>query len=298
MNNPGVSAIITTHNRKKLVRKAIISCLRQSYSNIECIVVDDASTDNTEEYLKKYIDKGKIKYYYIPEYESRGGNYARNYGIRVSSGDYLAFLDDDDEWLPEKISKQVKAMQSSSDVGFVYCGRIYENNFDPKTRRGLDINNAKYKEGDLSKESLIHIITSTSCLTIKREVVDLAGMFDTNLNFWQEYEFCIRALQITKARCVRENLVLYRVLANDKNRLSNKLNGWEEAVCYIEKKHKSLFGTLSPHEEALRQVYKSIDGYNRAKREGKHFHMLKYIMNVLSNPERTRIVVQKLLRRF
>lgn len=90
-----VSAIITTHNRAELLTRAIESALGQTYREIEVIVVDDASTDNTREVCEKY----PIHYIHIPKAESRGGNYARNLGIRAVKGEYCAFLDDDDYWL-------------------------------------------------------------------------------------------------------------------------------------------------------------------------------------------------------
>ena len=100
---PLVSAIITTHNRKKMVGRAIESVLCQTYKNLECIVVDDASDESAESVCKSY----PVHYIYIPKEESTGGNHARNVGIMKAKGKYVAFLDDDDYWLPTKIEKQV-----------------------------------------------------------------------------------------------------------------------------------------------------------------------------------------------
>lgn len=83
-----VSAIITTHNREGLLKRAIESVLNQTYKNLECIVVDDNSTDNTREVCNQF----PVNYIYIPKEETRGGNYARNLGIKAASGDYCAFL--------------------------------------------------------------------------------------------------------------------------------------------------------------------------------------------------------------
>ena len=102
-----VSAIITTHNRCDLLVRAIESVLSQTYREQECIVVDDASVDDTSEVCKRY----PVIYLQIPKEESRGGNYARNLGIKASKGKYCAFLDDDDYWLPTKIEKQVELIE-------------------------------------------------------------------------------------------------------------------------------------------------------------------------------------------
>ncbi len=291
-----VSAIITTRNRKKMLRMALESVLSQTYDNIECIVVDDAGTDSTQEYIQDLIDKDKVQYIYITPEESRGGNHARNVGILASRGEYIAFLDDDDEWLPTKIEKQVEAMRDQS-VGFVYCGIIREKNFDPTTRTVVPLVESKFKDGDISKDVLVRIIATTSTIMIRKSILDKVGLFDEELKFWQEYELSIRVLQKTKAKCIRDNLILYRIIDRDRNRLSNKIAGWEEAVEYIERKHKALFSALSEKDKALRQVYICIDGFNRGKSAGSYKTMLKYMWRVLSNCSMRKIFVNKYLNR-
>ena len=91
--NQLVSAIITTHNRLDLLPRAIDSVLSQSYKNIECVVVDDASTDETQNYC---LNRSDIVYVRIEKEDSKGGNFARNQGILAAKGEILAFLDDDD----------------------------------------------------------------------------------------------------------------------------------------------------------------------------------------------------------
>lgn len=87
-----VTAIITTHNRLELLKRAIESVYAQTYKCIELIVVDEASMDGTGDYCKKL----PLQYIFIPKAESRGGNYARNLGIKAAKGEYVAFLDEDD----------------------------------------------------------------------------------------------------------------------------------------------------------------------------------------------------------
>ena len=289
-----VSAVITTHNRKELLVLAIESVLNQTYRNIECIVVDDASDDNTKEHIKKYIDQNKIKYIYIPKEESKGGNYARNLGIQNANGEYVAFLDDDDEWFSKKIEKQMAAIKEEPEIGFVYCGTISEKNMDKYTRIPQEITNAKYEEGDLSKVVLIHIICTTSTILVKKELLELIHGFDEELKFWQEYEMCIRLLQITRAKLVRENLVLYRIFEGDKNRLSIKIEGWEEVVAYILDKHKELYGKLTKEEEAQRKIYLYIDGINRAKKAGSRKHILKYMWYTIKDSGTRKVFIRKL----
>ena len=111
-----VSAVITTHNRCELLLKAIESVKNQTYKNIEIIVVDDASSDST---LDKCRILDGIKYIRINT--SKGGNYARNVGIKNSSGHYIAFLDDDDEWYPTKIEKQLGLFDKHKNKLFQTC---------------------------------------------------------------------------------------------------------------------------------------------------------------------------------
>src|SRR5215471_7855638 len=140
---PKVSVIIPTHNRAEFLRSAITSVLNQTYQDFEIIVVDDASTDKTPEVVASFHD-GKIKY--IRHDANKGDAGSRNTGIRNSSGDFLAFLDDDDEWLPEKLQMQVGLLRNSRvKVGGVYTGSL---RIDKTTGKILAIDIAG-KRGDL-----------------------------------------------------------------------------------------------------------------------------------------------------
>lgn len=235
-----VTAIITTHNRLALLKKAIESVKRQTYENIEVIVVDDHSDDGTKEYCQNLSD---VKYIFIPLEESKGGNYARNQGIRHSSGNFIAFLDDDDEWVPTKIEKQIKLITEKGN-DYVYCGLeqiiITKGSIVHKVKPC----NQNYS-GNVSKKILSKIFTTTSCLLLSRKVFDEIGYFDENLKFWQEYELSLRAAQITDFYYVDEPLVLYTINRSDKQRLTNKVFKWHATTKYIYKKHKNLYRTLS-----------------------------------------------------
>lgn len=276
-DNKLVTAIITTHNRKQLLMKAIESVLNQTYSPIECIVIDDASTDGTRDYIADYIANHSVRYIYIKPEQSKGGNYARNIGIRVATGDYIAFCDDDDEWFSDKIEKQVKVM--SDTVGFVYCGVVVERDFDISTRVNRPNNPNKYFEGDLLNKILSRsIVALTTTIMVKSAVIRDIGGFDEKLNYWQEYELCIRILQNTYGGAVKENLVLYRDIKKDKNRLSNRIKGWEYAVEYIENKHCKSINNLSIEEKVIRKMYIYIDGFLRGYNAGNIQYMFKYAL--------------------
>jgi len=107
---PKVSVIVLTHNRPEMLRQAIGSILRQTFQDFEIVLVDDASRDNTPEVIKSFGDH-RIKY--IRHEVNKGEAGSRNTGVTNSSGDYIAFLDDDDEWLPEKLERQMRLLESS-----------------------------------------------------------------------------------------------------------------------------------------------------------------------------------------
>lgn len=119
-NDSMVSVIVTTHNRKVLLKRAVESVLLQTFTDYECIIVDDASDDGTALFLESINDK-RFRYIVITKEESKGGNYARNLGIKNSMGEYIAFLDDDDVWQPKKLELQVAFLDKHKDAGLVYC---------------------------------------------------------------------------------------------------------------------------------------------------------------------------------
>ncbi len=114
--------IITTYNRAYLLGKVIESVICQTYKDWELVVIDDASTDNTADVVKDYQSQdNRIRYIRNPE--NKGLAFSRNQGIKHSKGDYIAFLDDDDEWLPEKLGKQMALIKNKPpEYGVVYCG--------------------------------------------------------------------------------------------------------------------------------------------------------------------------------
>lgn len=235
-----VSAIITTHNRKKLLKRAIESVLSQTYKDMECIVVDDASTDGTGELCKSY----PIQYFYIPKEDSKGGNYARNLGIKASSGNYCAFLDDDDYWLPEKIEKQV-ALIKEKQCELIYCGRKLEY-VNHNTIEFLDELPNPYFSGEIGLKifETVCCTTSSAMLVLKQAIIDV-GFFDENLKFWQDYELTIRLAQRKPFYFVNEPMCVYRIDTKDTNRLTNKYFDWKKSVKYIHHKHAKLYQQLT-----------------------------------------------------
>jgi len=150
-NHPLVSVVIPTYGRSHLLERAIGSVLSQTYDNLEIIVVDDNDSTSehrihTENVLQIYLENDQITY--LKHKKNSGGSVARNTGIKASSGEYVALLDDDDEWFPEKIEKQITYFKSLvKNVGVIYCSYILEE-YDG------DKEYIRSEKGDLTKELL------------------------------------------------------------------------------------------------------------------------------------------------
>lgn len=272
-----VSAVITTHNRRDFLEKALHSVLEQTYPNMEIIVVDDQSTDGTREYMEAFVqsadDPRRASLKYIYNAEGGGGNHARNTGILAARGEYVAFLDDDDEWLPEKTRKQADYLDQHPNVGAVGCARILE--YDLKKRVMEDA--SKFVDGDRLHAVFKTRSLTTSCLMARRELLLKVGMFDEALRYWQEYELLIRLCQEADLGKIRENLTLFRIIRQDKNRLTNNLDKWEEAVQYLEEKHADFLRSLPPDMLFAHRKYFVLDGALRSENCGDKKQLRKYL---------------------
>ena len=256
--NNMVSVVIPTHNRVDLLPRAIESVLNQTYNDIEVIVVSDGSSDGTDVFMGKYIGDSRVRY--ITYKPARGGNYARNTGIDASNGDYIAFLDDDDEWLSNKIEKQLALMEADSEVGLVYTGIncIYVN-------EGISYSFKPYLRGDLSKEILFkNCIGSTSSVMLRRSHC-LTGRFDENLPARQDFDLWIKILQGCKVDVVSEPMVNYYNYRNQAQ-VSSSTAKYILATEYINKKYKDLFDKLTPYEYKVKRLNDTMLLGNKAMR--------------------------------
>lgn len=203
--NDLISVIIPTYNRGKLITKSIKSVLNQTYQNIEVIIVDDGSIDNTETVVKKIKDK-RVKYY---KYQNnKGACYARNYGIKKAKGKYIAFQDSDDIYHEDKLEKQILNMKkNNSDLDFCKICINDQNGhlIVPRDETlGLIFQN-KYMEA-LSTGNFI----STQAMLYKKSCLEKL-LFDNELPRLQDYDIALRTANSYKISFTNEVLVeLYR----------------------------------------------------------------------------------------
>ena len=187
---PSVSVIIPTHNRSQILKRAVISVLNQSYHDFEVVVVDDASTDETTEVVRKFEDK-RIKY--IRHKQNKGAPAARNTGLRVSNSEYIAFLDDDDEWLPEKLEIQITAFKAAQpNVGVIYTAFWRVQNGKKKFFPSSKI---KHKQGNLYEQLLNGNFIGLPTVIAKKQCFEKVGLFDECFPRLQDWEFLIRCAQ-------------------------------------------------------------------------------------------------------
>lgn len=238
-NNPLVSVVITTAGRLSLLQRAVESVRNQNYKNIELIVVDDASEDGTE----MWCQSQDFMYVRINKEEKKNGNYARNKGLSTARGKYIAYLDDDDAFMSNKISEQVKEAEKGYKV--VYTLRKFE--FIKSS--GFEYVDEPMNEnliGDISSKIFtVEFVTSTSTILFEKNFLNDIGGWDEKQTAWQDNELLIRCAQKTKFQCINGPLTLYRVDKFDKKKMSNKFYNWRKAANYMIKKHKPIIKKLS-----------------------------------------------------
>jgi glycosyltransferase involved in cell wall biosynthesis len=210
---PLVSVIIPTYNSENYIVETITSVINQSYPNLEIIVIDDGSTDNTKNILLAYVDK--IKYFKIPH--SGLPAVARNAGIELAKGNYLAFLDSDDIWLSEKISKQMKILLGNNDIGLIstnavrFIEKIERKNIESSKNLYFHLNS--YNSGKYQfKELLCDNFIITSSVIIRRYLLKEIGIFseDKKMRAIEDYHLWLRIALIADIYYIKETLVKYR----------------------------------------------------------------------------------------
>ena len=204
---PRVSVVIPTYNRSALVQQAIDSVLTQSYNSYEVIVVDDGSTDGTEEDLRDRYGS-KIRYVWQ---ENEGESSARNRGIELARGEYIAFLDSDDMWKPTKIEKQVQVLDGvESDVGFVFSSALVVDR-DGNVKEPQIV--GRIDRDDQSVSDLIFspfVFAAASNILVRKEIMDEIGGFDTSVRYGEDWLLVVELVAKWKFSYIDEPLLYYR----------------------------------------------------------------------------------------
>lgn len=219
-----VSVIIPTYNRATLLQESVESALSQDYENIEVIVVDDGSTDETENIARSF--GSRIVYL---KQKNSGPSAARNLGILYSSGDYLMFLDSDDVLLPGCIKKLATTLDRNPDFGAAYCGWL-ETDGPAHISRKSPLNRPS---GDVFVEMATQYFCIVHSIMVRRNCLATSGIFDTSLQMYEDMDFNVRIAAYHRLIFVPEHLVEYRLWQSDLSRRRSNLRKQQDM--YIEK---------------------------------------------------------------
>jgi len=199
-----ISVILPTYNRAHLLRRSILSVLGQTHEDLELVVVDDGSSDSTRKVVDEFIKKDD-RVRYIRHQSNKNLPSARNTGIRAAKGNLIAFLDDDDEWLKNKLTLQKEALQGLSKKWGGICCRYKVIN---DNRSKIPKNSGK--SGDLTLPILTQKarISFGSTALIRRNVINTVGYFDESFMYHQDLDFLLRFFQKYKLAASSEVLTL------------------------------------------------------------------------------------------
>jgi len=227
---PLVSVVIPTHERAQLLKRAIQSVLAQSYSRLDIIVVDDASRDNTREVVEQFRDS-RIRY--IRHQTNKGGSAARNTGVRAATGEYVAFLDDDDEWESDKTEEQLKLLGRYDAV--ICTSNLNADNLH-KLRNIKEVTLDALRKGQFTAGG-------TGILMVRADIIkDM--LFDETLPRGQDWDLFIRLAQRNAIGYLNKPLVRYNEgqHARISNRIKNVPVQEIEKRSVVLEKHKEFFG--------------------------------------------------------
>ena len=214
-NKDMVAVIMATYNRGYCIDRAIKSIIGQTYANWELVVVDDSSSDNTEEVVKKLQERDtRIKYLKLKK--NRGCSGARNEGIKICSGDYITFLDSDDEYAHTKIERQLEVFHNSSNakLGIVSCGAIDHRDGIEYNRR-MPLPKKDYYRALLGKEKRIGV--GSPFMMIKASIIKEEGhYFDADMPAAIDWDIAVRILKKYDLEYVDEYLVYYYHHSNER----------------------------------------------------------------------------------
>jgi len=250
MDQPLVDVIITTYRRPiEIIKRALDSVLNQTYKKIEIAIVNDYPEDKLmAESIRSFIDEYKDpKIHYYSYEKNKGACYARNFGAKHLNGEFIAFLDDDDEWLPEKIEKQLLGFVSS-EVGFVYSPF-----YGYGIRKDGTVITRGNCEGVITQDLLEgNKLGGCSMVMMRRKVFEEVDGFDESLKSLQDYDLWIRICQNYDVGVVKEPCINYYNNLNT-NQVSKNTNNYIDASFYISKKYSNIVNKKLLMQMTLKQ---------------------------------------------
>ncbi len=207
---PIVSINLCCYNSEEFLEETLQSIFAQTYKDWELIIINDGSTDSTESIIKEYISQGYPIVYHWQE--NHGLGYFRNEALKRSRGQYIAFIDHDDLWLPGKLEKQLRYLHTHPEYGFLYSNAYV---MQDGNRRLVYSMRATMPQGSVFRTFLTRYPVNLQTVVIRKILLDgLDYWFDENLDLSEEYDFFLRLLYKTLAGYHKEPLAVYRLHSN------------------------------------------------------------------------------------
>ena len=203
-----ISVIIPAYNAEKTILSTIESIQKQTYSNIEIIVIDDGSTDRTFD-IASQVEDSRIKVF---NYPNGGVSEARNRGIAHTNGEYISFIDADDIWTANKLEKQMLALNNNieADVVYSWTAVMLENLNNPEENRLFSGKKVTFTEDIYSQLLLENFIGNGSNILVKKEAVAEIGKFDSSVNPCEDWDYYLRLAAKYQFALVPEHQIIYR----------------------------------------------------------------------------------------
>lgn len=237
---PLVSVVVATYNMGHYLPQAVQSILAQSYPSVEVIIVDDGSTDDTQAVTQELARDARVR---VHHQSNAGQASAKNKGIELSRGEFLAFLDADDAWMPDKLAKQMPLFQGRPAVGVVYSEYACMDGVGqplPKPPTQL-------RRGRVSGELLIENFVSFPTAVVRRECLQKLGSFDLNYGMGIDYDLWLRISAHYEFDFVSDATVRYRIWAGQMSK--NYRKRYESAIRIMQR-----FLDENPHAVPSRVV--------------------------------------------
>lgn len=272
MEQPLVSVVIPFYSGKDWLFEAIKSVLNQTYKNIEVLVINDGSSENIDDIINKF--KPRIR---VIKKTNGGPASARNLGIKIAKGKYIAFLDSDDLWLPEKLEKQINFMEKTK---YVWSHHSYQM-FWENSKKSRVVDTSKYS-GNVYRDTYISFKVQTSTVVIRKSILIENNIYFPNMRYGQDLEFFRRLSKLYHLGYVDGILSKFRIRGTNagfraKIQLYNRANTWEN---------------IKNNNELLKLLPKPIIfSYKLTK------YLSKYVskLDTIINSEKTKEVISKFL---
>ena len=266
MSKGCVSVIIPCYNYGHFLPRAVASVVAQTYRNWEIIIVNDGSTDDTEEVSNSLINEG-LSIRYLDRKENMGPSFTRNEGIAAANGEYLAFLDADDEWFSEKLEKQIEVFSGNPSVGLVATGvtlkdvnKCVERYYQPE----------KFADKRALVRSLLirNIVPATSSVMVRKSCFENVGGFDKNFRFAEDWELWLRLIRECGFEFIYEPLITLYEHQSNASRAILKMGASREKIirAHYPWMRENGYATKTDFFKALSYCYlDNARGYNNLR---------------------------------